>query len=91
MPDRFDLIRDGMTIQEARRIVRQRNAGTDRPPGWFELLGEVADTLDKAARQLGKAEEAIPRKPNERSASGPVTTQLAEDLAERLRKIETWE
>jgi len=89
--DRFELIREGMTVREAQDIVRRRNAASRGKPGWFELLGTVADTLAKADKQLAKAEAAIDRAPNRTlRTKAHQYAQLAEEIAARLRGIEEW-
>lgn len=91
-PDRFELIQKKMTTREAAALVRQRNSATIHEPGWFELLGEVKDILDRADRQLERAEAAIDRKPHKdlRKKAGRYA-ETAEDIAERLRAIENYE
>lgn len=90
--DRFDLIHDGMTAKEAERIVRKRSQATQHPPGWFEIMGEAADHLLKAQKQLDKLDAAISRKPNAdfRKRAGRYAG-IADDIAERLRAIEVWD
>jgi hypothetical protein len=92
-PDRFDLISDGMTVSEARKIIRDRNAATDgHEPGWFELLGEVADTLIKAEKQLTRVEKAVTRKPKPAfSEKADGYAEIADDIAERLRQLKNIE
>jgi hypothetical protein len=89
--DRFDVIHEGMTKREAEQIVRKRNAASTHPPGWYELIGEVADTLNKASKQLERAEEAIDREPKVdfKKRAGRYAG-IAEGIAERLRAIESW-
>ena len=86
--DRLDLIQPGMSTREAHRLIRKRSLATQHEPGWFELLGEVADHLIKADRQLDKVEDAITRKPNEKfidQAKG--YAERADEIAERLRGL----
>ena len=85
--DRFNLIRDGMTVREAERIVGKRRAGSSSKPGWHELLGHVGDALVAAEKAMTKTETAIGdvepsdkfREKAERYA------EWAESLAQRLR------
>lgn len=90
-PDRFDLIHEGMSVREARTLVRKRNAASVHEPGWFELLGEVSDTLTRASKQLDRAEGAISRKPKEALlANAARYAEQADDIADRLRQIAEW-
>lgn len=89
--DRFDHIRDGMTVREAVELskeLRGMNTNASRVgPGWFELLGEVGDTLIKASKQLDKAEDAIEDPGNDLLAKAEEYAEWADDLAARLRAI----
>lgn len=89
--DRFDHIRDGMTYREARELSRElRGLNTNASrvgPGWFELLGEVGDTLIKAGKQLAKAEDAIEEPGEELRGKAREYADWADDLAARLRGL----
>ena len=86
--DRFDLIRDGITQREAKRLVAKRNSAGHHPPGWMELIGQVGDDLTRAKKDLTKAEDAITRQPNQkfREKAGRYA-DWADELAARLRKL----
>jgi len=89
--DRFDHIRDGMTVREARELSRElrgMNTSTGRVgPGWFELLGEVGDSLIKAGKQLDRAEAAIEDPGDDLRAKAEQYAGWADDLARRLRAV----
>lgn len=89
--DRFDHIRDGMTMREARELSRELrglNAKASRVgPNWFELLGLIGDDLIAARKHLVAAETAIEDpSPALREKAGQYA-EWAEDLAARLREI----
>jgi hypothetical protein len=89
-PDRFDLVRPGMTVREAEKLVRDRTAGNQGKPGWLELIGQVGDDLIKAEKNLDKFDAAIAEKDpteNVRGKAGRYAA-MAEELALRLRRIE---
>lgn len=92
-PDRFDLIHERMTVREARAIIRQRNsANTGGRPGWFELLGQAADSLKVADKQIDKFEAAVGDvavRP-ELAAKADQYAAKADALAERFRVIASW-
>jgi hypothetical protein len=85
--DRFELIHPTLSVRQAEEIVRKRNAASRGRPGWFELLGEVGDTLVKAGKQLAKAEDAIEDPSSDLAAKAEEYAAWADDLARRLRAI----
>jgi len=87
--DRFDLIREGMTQAEARRLVRQRNAANyGGKPGWHELLGRVGDALTAADKHLKKFDDELTRQPNKALRTKAETyAARAEAIAAKLRDI----
>jgi hypothetical protein len=75
-----------ITVQAVRDLYKGGGRGK---PGWFELLGQVSDTLTKADKQLGQFKAAI----GERRPSGKLREKAdqyaiqAERLAAELRQI----
>lgn len=90
LEDRFDLIQPGMSVREAERLVRARNAASAGKPNWGELLGRVGDELRSADNHLDKFEQAIGEKtPTEKvRRNAGRYAGWAESLAARLRQIE---
>jgi len=86
--DRFDLIHENLSVRQAEAIVRKRNSASRGTPGWFELLGEVGDTLIKASKQLSKAEDAIEGPGADLLAKAEEYAGWADDIAARLRAME---
>ena len=88
--DRFDLLGSGMTIREARDIVRKRagRANTGGKPGWHELLGRVGDSLTEGLKHLEKIEAELDREPSDVFiAKAQGFAARADDIAARLRRI----
>lgn len=80
-----------ITGKEVRRFLTLGGVSY-HPPGWFELLGEVSDTLTRASTQLDKAEGAINRKPKQALLDKAAEyAEQADDIAKRLRKIAEWQ
>src|SRR5688572_5055852 len=76
-----------VTGKDVRRFLTVGGANYGKP-GWFEMLGEVAMTLERADKQLARLEGAISRRPNaafrERADD---YAEMADDLSQRLRTI----
>jgi hypothetical protein len=90
---RADLL-DGLTRNEhgyvTVKAVRDLTKGATHRPGWFELLGEVGDTLVKARKQLEKFEAAVGDDEfhEDLGAKAREYAQWADDLASRLREFD---
>lgn len=94
--DRFALVRPGMSVREAKKIVRDRTKGNAGKPGWHELLGRVGEDLKAAAKHLNKVDAELkaaakrkhPKHPNQKFIDKAAEyAEWADGLADRLRAL----
>jgi hypothetical protein len=58
------------------------------PPGWFELLGDMGDSLRLADKKLAKVETAVTRRAKEPfREKAAAYAEIAEGIAARLREL----
>lgn len=89
--DRFDLIRPGMTVREAEKIVRDRTKGAKGKPSWLELAGRVGDDLKRASKHFDRLEAEVDRQPNQRMQTKLAEyAQSARSFADRLDALREW-
>jgi hypothetical protein len=90
LDDRFELIHDGMTEREARKVVSDRTpkANYGGESSWHVLLGQVGDTLLKAGKDLDRFDAAVGENdPGTTREKAALYAEWADDLAARLRKV----
>lgn len=89
--DRFDQIRDGMTMRHARELsrhLRGLDTKTSRVgPNWFELLGRIGDDLLAARKHLAAAEDAIEDPGDELRGKAREYAERADEIAGRLKAL----